>query len=129
MPPYPHPPEPVLPLPQQLPPSIPFPPLPNPPLAPLPDPPSAEPLPLAYQPFNCNWSVHYMGKIDLVCSHCGALHWMSEKLFHFSQRTPTFGMCCYSAKIKLPKLDDPPPDLFTLLSDQDDVSKKFHDHI
>jgi hypothetical protein len=38
-------------------------------------------------------------------------------------------MCCLSGKIKIPRLDDLPPELHNLLSDQDDISKKFCDHI
>jgi len=36
-----------------------------------------------------------------------------------SQANPKFGMCCFSGKIKLPKLDNPPPELLNLLSGQD----------
>jgi hypothetical protein len=66
-----------------------------------------------------------MGRMDIQCSDCGALHWESEKLV----RSVKFGMCCTSGKIKIPKLDDPPPELLDLLSRQDDRSKKFRDHI
>ena len=77
------------------------------------------PLPLARQPFNPNWPVHYMGKMDVPCPDCGALHWHCEKLPKSSQANPKFGMCCFSGKIKLPKLDNPPPELLNLLSGQD----------
>ena len=40
-----------------------------------------------------------------------------------------FGMCCYSGKIKIPKLDNPPPELLHLLSGQEDICKKFRDRI
>ena len=63
--------------------------------------------------------------MEVICSDCGALHWASEKL----ARSTKFGMCCHSGKIKVPKLDDPPPELLHLLSGQEDVCKKFHDHI
>ena len=75
------------------------------------------PLPLARQPFNQNWTVHYLGKMDVACSDCGALHWRSEKLGNSSK----FGMCCYSGKIKIQKLDDSPPELLHLLSGQEDM--------
>ena len=39
---------------------------------------------------------------------------------------PRFGMCCFEGKIKL---DDPPPELLNLFTGQDDISKKFRDHI
>ena len=31
-------------------------------------------LPLARQPFDRDWPVHNMGRIDVPCSECGALH-------------------------------------------------------
>src|ERR1700679_1969916 len=83
------------------------------------------PLPLARQPFNPNWTVHYMGKMDVACSDYGALHWKSEKLSQSSK----FGMCCHSGKIKIPKLDDPPPELLDLLSSQEGIGKNFREHI
>ena len=86
-------------------------------------------LPLAQQSFNRDWPVHYMGKMDVVCPDCHALHWKSEKLVKSSQARPKFGTCCFSGKIKIPKLDIPPPELFNLLSGQNDVSKKFRDRI
>ena len=38
-------------------------------------------------------------------------------------------MCCFSGKIKIPRLDDPPPELLHLLSGQEDICKKFREHI
>jgi hypothetical protein len=70
-----------------------------------------------------------MGKMDVPCSDCGALHWISEKLFNSLVGSPKFGMCCYSGKIKIPKLDDPPQELLHLFSGQEDICKKFRDRI
>jgi hypothetical protein len=70
-----------------------------------------------------------MGKMDVECSDCGALHWMSEKLVNSSVGSPKFGKCCYSGKIKIPRLDNPPPELLHLLSSQEDLCKKFREHI
>jgi hypothetical protein len=57
------------------------------------------PLPLARQPFNQNWTVHYLGKMDVTCSYCGAFHWRSEKLSTSLANSPKFGgsclSCCY----------------------------------
>ena len=52
-------------------------------------------LPLARQPFDRNWPVHNMGRMDVPCSECGALHWMCEKLTRASKRDPDFGTCCF----------------------------------
>ena len=35
-------------------------------------------LPLACQPFNKDWPVHNLGDMNIACSDCGALHWLSE---------------------------------------------------
>src|SRR6202161_1126780 len=114
------------------PPPAPAPPLPanvaNIPLLPVP----AAPLPnlsLACQPFDPNWQVHDMGKMDVVCEYCQALHWQCEELFHSSRIHPKFGMCCYSGKVRLPMLENPPPELLDLLTRQDQIGKKFRDHI
>ena len=86
-------------------------------------------LPLACQPFNPEWPVHYMKKMDVICPYCQAWHWKCEKLYNSSPNNPKFGKCCLSGKIKIPKLDNPPPELLNLLSSQDDASKKFRDRI
>jgi hypothetical protein len=94
---------------------------------------SDHPLPecwrFAFKPFNRTWPVHYMGRMEVQCPDCKALHWMCERLSKMSERNPKFGMCCFKGKIYLPKLDNPPPELLNLLSAQDDISKKFCDHI
>ena len=87
------------------------------------------PLPLARQPFNPGWTVHYMEKMDVVCPECTALHWGCEKLDNSSLLYPKFGMCCFSGKIMIPRLDDPPPELLHLLSGQEDICKKFRERI
>ena len=66
-----------------------------------------------------------MGKMEVACSDCGALHWACETLVG----SPKFSTCCHSGKIKIPKLDDPPPELLHLLSGQENICKNFHDHI
>jgi hypothetical protein len=53
-------------------------------------------LPLACQPFNKNWPVHNLGNINIACSDCGALHWMSEKLSGSSRIHFKFGTGCFS---------------------------------
>ena len=50
-----------------------------------------------------------MGKMDIICTDCQALHWLSGKLVMSSQINPKFGMCCYQGKIKVSTLKDLPP--------------------
>jgi hypothetical protein len=94
---------------------------------PLPDNPDA--LPEARKPFDPNWPVHYLGKMDVVCPSCKAFHWMDERLVKSSKRNPLFGMCCTSGKIRLPRLADPPGEILNLLSGQDHIAKKFRENI
>ncbi|PPQ94221.1 hypothetical protein CVT25_006667 [Psilocybe cyanescens] len=127
------PPPPALPVPFQPPPVLPVP-LQPPPLllpAPLPfQPPIDQPLlRAARQPFSHNWPVHNLGKMDIKCPKCGALHWMAEHISHSSDNSPTFGMCCFSGKIVLPKLDYPPQELDALLRNNIPQSKNFRNHI
>ena len=86
-------------------------------------------LPLARQPFNRNWPVHYMGKMEVICSDCGALHWRCEKLSKSPHICPKFGTCCFSGKIKLPKIEDPPVELLNYLQGEDPISKHFRENI
>ena len=34
----------------------------------------------ACKPFDYSQPVHYLGKMDVKCEHCGALHWMDEHI-------------------------------------------------
>jgi len=61
----------------------------------------------------------------VVCSGCGALHWMDEKLSSSTRNNIMFGMCCFSGKMDLPKLHEPPPELLQLLTGTDDMAKNF----
>ena len=83
----------------------------------------------ARQPFDHTQPAHYLGKMDVKCEHCGALHWLDEHLSKSSKWSPKFGMCCFEGKIELPKLENPPPELLGFLTGTDDASKKFHDNI
>ncbi|PPQ90566.1 hypothetical protein CVT25_015880 [Psilocybe cyanescens] len=118
---------------------MPLPPLP-PVLPPLQPPPPVLPAPLppliaqpvvsaAQQPFSCHWPVHNLGKMDVKCANCGALHWMIECLTSSSKDLSIFGMYCFSGKIVLSKLKNPPQELDALLKNIDPQSKNFYNHI
>lgn len=72
---------------------------------------------------------HDLGRMDVKCRWCGALHWMNEKLYHSSAINPIFGMCCNSGKVVLPLLRDPPQALKTLLECNDGRSRDFRENI
>jgi len=67
--------------------------------------------------------------MDVVCPGCGAFHWMDEQLSKSHQNNPIFGTCCFSGRLDLPKLHEPPPELLQLLTGTDDVAKNFHKDI
>ena len=95
----------------------------------MPPPAAVAQLPEARRPFSPAWQVHDLGHMDVVCSGCGALHWMDEKLSNSSLTNPKFGTCCFSGKLDLPKLHDLPPELLQLLTGTDDVAKNFRKDI
>ena len=84
---------------------------------------------LARKPFDHSQPVHSLGKMDVKCEFCGALHWLDERISNTSKNSPKFGMCCFSGKISLPKLHNPPPELNGFLRGMDDASKKFRKNI
>src|SRR5260370_42234355 len=49
-----------------------------------------------------------LGTMTNQCSHCGALHWLQERLSGSSQRNPVFSRCCNQGKVSLPLLQQVP---------------------
>ena len=79
--------------------------------------------------FDPLWPVHSLGKMDIPCSACGALHWMAEKLTNSSNTNSCFGMCYFQGKIKLAYLHNLPPELDNLFRGQHPHAKEFRDNI
>ncbi|XP_052200448.1 uncharacterized protein LOC127806909 isoform X1 [Diospyros lotus] len=71
---------------------------------------------------------HYLGKMDVLCPYCSALHWMDEKLTKSSMKRPLFGTCCLEGKVRLPLLITPPPPLQALYDGNNDQSKSFRSY-
>ncbi len=74
-------------------------------------------------------SRHDLGRMNVLCPDCDALHWEGERLSSSSKSKPKFGICCMSGKVKLPACQDPPEPLRTLLTAPDSSSKRFRDLI
>ncbi|KAH7846751.1 hypothetical protein Vadar_017750 [Vaccinium darrowii] len=72
---------------------------------------------------------HYLGKMDILCPRCSALHWMDERLARSSRSNPLFGTCCLQGKIKLHALITPPPPLKALFDGDDVRSKSFRMYV
>jgi hypothetical protein len=78
--------------------------------------------PIARQPllpqFTATVSLrHRLGRCDILCSFCGANHWIEERVHGSSTSAPMFSTCCESGVIAMDKFDDPPQPLYSLLMD------------
>jgi hypothetical protein len=72
---------------------------------------------------------HDLGSMNVPCQHCGALHWMAEKLKGSSESNPKLGTCCNHGKIDIPLLESPPEALRQLFTGQDSDAKEFRKNI
>jgi hypothetical protein len=72
---------------------------------------------------------HNFGLMNIICTHCEALHWIDERLSKSSIRNPKFGVCCLQGQIQLPPLRHPPRYLCDLLCGVAPMSKIFRDKI
>ena len=87
-------------------------------------------LPPGRQPFDKDRiTVFDLGTMDIICSHCNALHWAVERLSKSSRTTPKFGTCCFQGKISLPPLEPLPPELHQLYCGEDHQAIQFRTHI
>ncbi|OBZ77629.1 hypothetical protein A0H81_02893 [Grifola frondosa] len=77
------------------------------------------------EPIHC----HDLGRMNIPCSYCRALHWADEKLVNSSASRPQFGTCCDSGQVWLPPPDDPPPEIRELLTSDGPEAINFHTHI
>ena len=83
----------------------------------------------ARHPYHEPHTRHDLGRMEVRCRWCGALHWMMEKLSDSSTSSPVFGLCCNSGKVVLPLLRDPPQTLKVLLECNDRQGKDFRENI
>jgi len=89
------------------------------------------PVPRGRQPYSEQNPVqrHSLGKMDVECNHCHALHFDSERLAASSRRNPRFGSCCLQGQIQLLPLPEPPRVLKELLSGSHLLSADFKKNI
>ncbi|KAJ7586912.1 hypothetical protein C8J56DRAFT_1051206 [Mycena floridula] len=85
-------------------------------------------LPPAFQPVNNEndplFEAINLGRMNIECSKCHALHWLCERLKSSSDRNPHFGTCCLDGKVLLPPLEAPPQELKELFEDVDNPDAK-----
>jgi acyl transferase domain-containing protein len=69
------------------------------------------PIPLGGRPYAEPVALNSLGPLNIVCSHCHALHFMSEKLSNSSLINPRFGTCCLQGQVSIPPFKEWPADL------------------
>ena len=84
---------------------------------------------MAWKPYQDPTERHSLGRMDVLCLDCGALHWLAEKYVSSSQCNPTFRTCCYEGWVHLLALEAPPEPLHTLLTSNNHESKSFWEDI
>jgi hypothetical protein len=75
--------------------------------------------------------VYSLGPMDTQCSHCHALHFISEKLSNSSLCNPHFGMCCLQGQVRFPDIQSWPrvlQDLFDDLQDHREFKKRIRQY-
>ncbi|XP_044014008.1 uncharacterized protein LOC122856401 [Aphidius gifuensis] len=91
---------------------------------------SSTPVLLSAQPDNSlDESVileHYLGPMNILCIHCKAKHFESEKVWH---KGKSFNDCCSHGKVKLDPLPELPLVLKELFTGAHPLSKHFYDNI
>ncbi|KAJ6536048.1 hypothetical protein B0H19DRAFT_869878, partial [Mycena capillaripes] len=86
-------------------------------------------LPAARAPYTEPESRHDLGRMNVKCSHCGALHWKDEKTVNSPEHSPEFGICCNHGKVVVTQLEEPLLPLRALLADNDPQAKEFRKNI
>ena len=130
---YRHPPSPPPSPPPHPPPRSPSPPAP----APAPAPPQPQvplpqhnlPVPRGLLPYHEPQQRHSLGLMNFECSHCHALHFISEKLSRSLVNQLKFGMCCLTGQVQLPPLPQAPRELADLFNGTSPHSLQFKTNI
>jgi hypothetical protein len=53
-----------------------------------------------------NLKTHYLGRMEKICTYCGALYWSDERLSTSSELNPQSGSCCLKGKVCLALMQD-----------------------
>lgn len=86
-------------------------------------------LPPARRPYREPAGPHDLGRMDTTCVHCGAAHWLAERLSESSASCPLFGFCCDKGQVSLDPLPEPPLSLRTLLAGDTPQASEFQTNI
>lgn len=69
------------------------------------------------------------GLMNCVCSYCGSLMWIHERVSPTSWHRPEFQLCCCRGKSVLPSLQSTPSEIADYLKSNDIISKEFRKNI
>jgi len=84
---------------------------------------------IARRPYCEPTASHHCGDMNIVCSSCGALHWIDERVSSSSKFSLKFSMCCAQGKVVVQLLPDPPPVLRQLYISQSTQAQDFRSNI
>ena len=75
-----------------------------------------------------HWTQHDLGRMNVVCSGCNALHWAAEKpKWSATRAAGSFESCCKRGDAIVEKLQPLPEPLNTLMTGGDAQSKRFRE--
>ncbi|THC87616.1 hypothetical protein EYZ11_012937 [Aspergillus tanneri] len=87
------------------------------------------PLPLGYRS-----QIYYirpldLGRMDLECPYCEALHWKGERENGSTLRNPVFTKCCLRGEVQPPPVREPPYELSRLYTENTPEAREFRRNI
>ena len=82
-----------------------------------------------FQPMDPSIELHYLGRMEHRCAHCGALHWLAERLVSSSRDNPRYGSCCLQGKVSIEFVAPLPADLYRYFVSNEDDAVEFRSHI
>ncbi len=85
--------------------------------------------PLAFQTRQRDWKPLDLGRMNVQCIHCQALHWADERISNSSRNNPRFESCCKKGDLSLDHLPAPPTLLKELLEASSIQARSFRQHI
>ena len=86
-------------------------------------------LPAAYNSSTRLCTPEQLGRMNVCCQFCSALHWLQERVSTSSMRNPSFENCCKQGAIVLRAPRDIPEFISNLFRADDALSKHFRDNI
>ena len=70
-----------------------------------------------------------LGRMDVRCPDCRALHWIDEKTWRSPKSAPRFSKCCKEGAVKLTEIQKPPEELLELYISQEPHAIDFRKNI